>query len=240
MPNWCYFQMAVGGRYDCVYKFVEYISNNYKNPHFARVDVIGFTVVHSEKHRLYKKVYIEGECAWSVNACFFDDIYTYYNQYKTALANPDESNAYLRDPKVGPLLSILQVAKDLRLNIEIYSTEPGMCFCEYYYIEDGNLVRSECGNYREFYCNDYNTYEEFCKDYNFKYPDDGSNDVDEDEFYDVKEYGDTGLVVRSDYGFEDIINDTAKNYDKSKNVEMCHITKPMDDIDTILSKFIKK
>lgn len=94
-----------------------------------------------------------GSCAWSVYCCMFDGEFTYQ-----------------KDDKTGTGTTIDRLSKDLNLDIEIFSEEIGMCFCEHFLIKHGEIIINDCKDFESVYIEEYNTYEEFRKsdDYNSK------------------------------------------------------------------------
>ena len=77
--------------------------------------------------------------------------------------------------------SLLKLSKELDLKIEIYSSEPGMCFQEHYYIENGECVVGEETEYNEYWFEEDLTKEELEDEFN------GS--ITEDEYLDYQESG---------------------------------------------------
>ena len=156
MPNYCYANIIVRGRKDCVDEFynilcadysyykknkdgtIDYASNewctdpeNFSHiPHFFRI----FDAEEWESNDLsavYKCSQIDIECAWSVFTCMFPGTWTYYDKFET-----DHHGNHFGT-------HILEVSKRLQLEIEIWSKEEGMEFQEHYKICSGILVINE-------------------------------------------------------------------------------------------------
>lgn len=82
--------------------------------------------------------YLTGNCAWSVYSCMFQGYGTYYSSC------PERTHH-----TTLPLIS-----KDLGVDVEVYSSEPGMAFAEHYIIEKGEVLVDECVEYEEYYTDD--------------------------------------------------------------------------------------
>jgi len=109
---------------------------------------------------------IDGYCAWSVYSCMFkgDGIGTYMGDA-----------TYGR--KTDKAISIDEASKQLGLQIEIFSEEPGMCFSEHYYIDNGEIVCKEETQYTECWleyydkesdCFEEEAYNELSEDFRIK------------------------------------------------------------------------
>ena len=81
---------------------------------------------------------IRGYCAYSVYSCMFDGQHTYQEWY------PD-----------GGGTTLLCESKKLKLEIEVYSSEPVYEFMEHYHIKNGELLLEEVIDYEEYYLDDY-------------------------------------------------------------------------------------
>lgn len=100
-------------------------------------------------------LYFWGYCAWSVYSCMLEGPYTYYTDN-----HDDNVSKYGKDYS----LTLCQAAKELGLEIEIFSSEPGMCFAEHYKVSsDGELIVNEETLYMEHYIEECNSYEDFAK-----------------------------------------------------------------------------
>ena len=65
--------------------------------------------------------------------------------------------------------TLTQLARYYRLKIIVYSTEPGMCFCELYKIDNnGNILINKCEGYNEYWVYDKSqTFDEYCEDLHY-------------------------------------------------------------------------
>lgn len=87
---------------------------------------------------------IYGDCAWSVFSCMFEGSSTYYNMFS------DYENF-----KGGTLIKL---SKDYQVDIEVYSSECGMCFQEHYVIKNGKLLVEDVVEWFEEYNEDLDEY----------------------------------------------------------------------------------
>ena len=152
MPNYCGYQMKVKGKPENVDEFVKVIQADYSfddkdncicdvGRHFWRVfyaDIYDEEIVDG-----VKSVYISGSCAWSVYSCMMDGPHTYNEQY----------------PKhCGTTLAI--ESKQLELEIEVFSEEPGVGFMEHFVIIKGDIVTDACIEYCEYDTEEFDTVKE--------------------------------------------------------------------------------
>ena len=157
MPNYCGYQMRVKGTKKDIEEFNKVITADYnytKNEftfdrHFWRVFDADF--IFEDEYEDMKDddttiVEIHGVCAWSVFVCMFDGPHTYQGDMKDKEGNKGTT--------------ILEECKKLNLEIEIFSSEPGCCFAEYYYMINGELKENMCVDYTEEYED-----EDCCEDY---------------------------------------------------------------------------
>lgn len=152
MPNYCDYEMRVQGKKENVEEFVKVIKTDYQydnegnckceaGRHLWRVFEADSDIVDIEDGLAVASIW--GYCAWSVFSCMFDGDGTYQHD------RPDGCGTTL------PIES-----ENLGLEIEVYSKEPGMCFMEHYYIDNGEITTDECIDYTEYYISEYETKEE--------------------------------------------------------------------------------
>lgn len=180
MPNICFYSMCVIGKKESVEEFIKVIKADYDygtmefthDRHLFRVfeayenniEHIGQNVQGDD---LYE-VIINGECAWSVGCCMFDDGYHgYYADFKKRFPNDFRGTTI-------PIES-----KNLELSIEIFSEESGMCFQEHYMVVDGDVIVDECVDWDEYYIRDYATKEEAEEDLGIEITDEEWNGPDD-------------------------------------------------------------
>lgn len=138
MPNICDYEMRVVGRAPDVDAFVRLLQADYDEfpKHFWRV----FSAeIYNEIESVSdgtKTVDIIGDCAWSVHACMREGAGSYM------WGEPNEST------------SLREQSELLHLQIEVFSSEPGMCFQEHYLYEFGEEIEDECVEYCETYFED--------------------------------------------------------------------------------------
>lgn len=102
-----------------------------------------------------------GDCAWSV---------------LTAMRNYG-----------GRAPSLESETKRLGLKIEIYSSEPGCCFQEHVIIDNGDIIEEECVDYEEHWVWEFDTIEEYNKEYMTDFTEDM---VDDDGEIKIGGFGD--------------------------------------------------
>lgn len=166
MPNICNFDMKIVGKQENVEKFIKVLQAhyNYETNEFSFERHL-FRIFESEIYDAEEKddgeisVQINGDCAWSVQSCMFE------NGYYDSVKKNYNKNFH------GTTVPI--ESKNLNLKIEIYSTEPGCQFQEHYLIDNGNVVIDDCVEYIEYWIDGYNfkTKEEAEKEFDVKFTD---------------------------------------------------------------------
>ena len=159
MPNICNSTMYVIGKTENVAELIKrlkagynYGDKNFKftSKHFFRI----FDVYSIDEYENYagNVLYaISFECAWSVYVCMFDGDTTYYSDIHRAY--PDRFHG----------VTICETCKELQLQVEIWSEEPGVAFEEHYIIDAfGNITVDECIRL-EYYNVGYKSYEDYLK-----------------------------------------------------------------------------
>lgn len=141
MPNYCDYDMRVVGKKENVDEFINVIKADYDygkeipatSKHLFRVfgvDVLDDYCYTKEDGRY--SCDINGYCAWSVYVCMLEGIQTYYNDLKE------------RYPDKFMGTSLLKLSKELNLDIEVFSDEPGVGFREHYLIKNGEFLIDDC------------------------------------------------------------------------------------------------
>lgn len=97
---------------------------------------------------------INGYCAWSCHSCMFEGSFSY-------LSDDDNKQSFA--------ISLPNACKELQLELELFSSEPGECFAEHYFInKEGVILVEDCVEYYEKDLSDitgnYDSYEEFKND----------------------------------------------------------------------------
>ncbi len=200
MANDCYFEMNVAGYRDNVNAFISILEeSNYDNIHLARI--FESNVYNVIDVGLWRKASICGSCAWSVYTCMLNDLYSYYN------SDLNYHMKRLLDHKETKFTTtnLIELSDKLKLTIEVYSQEPGMCFYELYKIlPGGKLIVNHEGKYEEVYIDDCETYEEL-KDWYYN----SDPPIDEEKFKQLKQDRVENYVV-TDYEYECTIPDEPK------------------------------
>jgi hypothetical protein len=138
MPNICNFDMLVKGEPEDLRKFLDYFIYSYeaglkKPPYLARTFVesnkADFFEEHSEEIE-QGQVGVFGWCAWSCYSCWI--------------------KGYPQDGKGCVTLS--EVCKKHKLEVEVDSSEDGMCFTERIVGRPNGDVEDSCEDYPEYTC----------------------------------------------------------------------------------------
>jgi hypothetical protein len=167
MPNYCDAIIRVRGRRDCVDEFINVLQSDYYYawkqgetvednkfshiPHMYRIFEVD--IMNRVTANLITFAEIRVQCAWSVFACMFEGPYTYY----------DDTHTKEFTDKYGPNYgtTVVRESKRLKLDIEIYSSEPGVGFQEHYRIVNGVQVVTDEREVQFIYLADIETYKGF-------------------------------------------------------------------------------
>ena len=153
MPNYCNYSMKVVGTKQNIQEFIKVIQADYNyydmtfsyDRHMFRVFEAEHDEIEERADGRFETV-INGYCAWSVASCMFAAGY-YRDSQKS---HPDNFK--------GTTLDI--ESKNLNLDIEVYSEEPGCCFQEHYIIINGDIVCDECVDWYEYWVEEYESKED--------------------------------------------------------------------------------
>lgn len=200
MPNWCHFQMIAGGRREDVELLCEILDNDYSTVHMSRIDNVN--VYRMDKYGMYRRAFIDGECAWSVYCCMMDGDYSYFGDYVKQITNPPHPRVAknIKYTITGVLTNIIKLSEQLNLDIAILGTEPGMAFCELYKIKNGKVEVNETGQYNELYIDECETWQDVIDEYG----EDITNHFTEAEFHEAKG-GYQANIIKSTYTEEDLM-----------------------------------
>lgn len=146
MANYCSYEMKIKGKKENVDKLIEYLKSDYRyennvlveceaDKHFCRVFECHIAESGEEEYQGYEIVY--GSCAWSVLSCMMSGDHTYYKDFKKC-----ENNK---------VTCMTEATKELDLEVEIFSEEPGCCFMEHFLIDKGEILIEECVDWQECY-----------------------------------------------------------------------------------------
>lgn len=212
MPNICFFEMAIGGYYSAVDEFVKIMQNDYDKIHFYRI--FEAYPYGETTYGLYKKIYISGNCAWSIASCMLSyreplvqNREIKINQFTGYYYDADmyECIKNLYEHKMVQFLgtNLLEQTRRLGLTVEIYSNESGMSFCEHIKaLPNGTYAYNKEGYYHEYYFGDVETYKDYLEEYCIDDP--STLPFDEEEFEMYKECGQE-YEAESEFVFEDTI-----------------------------------
>lgn len=162
MANYCEYMMKITGRKENVDELIEMMKwqGKYANDGLGRIYDCWVGDV-EELDETFASVYASGNCAWSV---------------LTSMRNHN-----------GRHPSLESETERLGLLVEVYSSEPGMCFQEHCMIDKGEVVIDECVDYEEHYIGDFDTLEEYNKEYGTDFTEDM---IQDEEYIYVGGYGD--------------------------------------------------
>lgn len=163
MPNICVGTVKVRGYKDNVEEFTRIIQSNYDygkpeldfhKPHFWRV--FEANIVSYDTYGLLAVAQYDISCAWSVAACMLPGKFSYYWENKDGFDGGEIETFGTH---------LLEIGEKLNLDIEVFSSEPGVGFQEHYRIQSGIMCEDECTEYHELYIGEYETYQDLIDDY---------------------------------------------------------------------------
>lgn len=128
MANNCDFTMLIRGKPESVDMFYRYLTDYENSPkNFARI-FSAWLDTESVSDEGIKTMKVFGDCAWSVYSCMCDGDFTYFS-----------------DDQSGTLTCLRDATKELQLEVEVRSTEPGFNFWEHFHYKDGECLCDDCG-----------------------------------------------------------------------------------------------
>lgn len=246
MLNYCNADIYVRGYKGHVDEFIKRLDANYDynkeefdtHKHFFRIFDVNvynenFEEVNNRETNCIKRADIAIECAWSVNVCMFPGPHTYYNDFMEV---PDynkprfmdqpwteeeiEKNKRYRSLAQEHATNILLTCKELELDVEIISVEPGMCFSEHYFVNhDGEIELEEEDDYEEYFIDD-------CEDYN--------DFIEENIYYDPEKNESDRQYKDAREKAESIISEEKFNLLKKEGSYYYAPYDPFRDIDPIM------
>lgn len=142
--------MLVKGRKEDCDKWLAKMKSYDEPNHFFRI--FDATVIEEYEENGGHCMRISGDCAWSLYSCCIDG-------YPTVDLFTENT-------------------RELHLKMEVYSSEPGMCFQEHYIYEYGECLANESRDYTEYYWDrrEYPDFEEYRRE------EDIPDDVKESDF----------------------------------------------------------
>lgn len=180
MPNICFATLQVTGMKSSIEEFAECLEADYNyrtmefshKPHFFRV----FEVDRGEMNFIEGLIYTQTfyiNCAWSIYSCMMEGPFSYYNSIMVD---------NIKEGKENFATHLVAISRDLKLDIEVWSNETGMCFAEHIHIRNGEILDNICYEYTEHYIEEYETYNDYVEDW-------GEPFFDEEKFNDTKDKG---------------------------------------------------
>ena len=220
MPNYCYYTMAVSGYHCNVDAFTALMNNDYDKPHMYRI--FEATVYDTVEYGVWKKAYVYGDIAWSIACCMLPGYMSYFSQDFTSHFRDFMDH---KDTKFLGTNLLIEAAR-LNLTIDIYSTEPGMAFCEdIKVLPNGTIARNKCGRYESWWIDNYETYQELVDDY--CHGDASRVPFTESEFNELKDE-DIQEWVNAEFEWQDTIPNKPKYLAK---LRMYHLLKDGEEYD---------
>lgn len=140
MPNWCDFTMKIRGTKENCLEWFSRMSDYEKDHHFYRMDA---EILDEEETERDYVMFLYGTCAWSLESC-------------------------CRASGYSEGVDLFEVnSRELELEMEAWSTEPGIGFQEHYIYKNGECLADECRDYIEIYYDEdeYETFDDFLKEY---------------------------------------------------------------------------
>ena len=162
MANYCEYMMKITGRKESVDELIQMMQwkGKYEDNGLGRIYDCWVGDV-EELNDTFVSVYVNGNCAWSVLTSMRD-----YNGRQPSLESETER---------------------LGLVVEVYSSEPGMCFQEHCMIDKGEVVFEECINYEEHWIGDFDSLEEYNEECGTNFTEDM---IQDEEYIYIGGYGD--------------------------------------------------
>lgn len=156
MANCCEFEMAITGERENIFKLKDDICSK-----FRVYSCYAYDTDSIDSKRDISRLYIGGECAWSVRSAMVD-------------------------------YGLIELTEEYNVDVEIYSTEPGIGFQEHMLISKGDTIIMDCVDYEEHWIDDIGSVEA----YNAEYGTDFTEDMVDDGYVYVGGFGDTyGMFV---------------------------------------------
>lgn len=174
MPNICNYSMRVVGKRINIKEFIKIMKADYDyysmtfshNCHFFRVFEADADEIEDYCDGR-SAVTINGDCAWSVYTCMFNNgPRSYYQELKRSYPNDFH----------GTLLPI--ESKRLNLDIEIFSEEGGCAFQEHYIVKQGEILCDDCVDWIKYDVEPYKSKNEAAKDLEVEFTDEEWNNND--------------------------------------------------------------
>lgn len=154
MPNYCTYSLRAKGTPKAIDELEARLTDYDHTPHFWRV----FEAIRSDDDPDGKAgeddvvvAQFDGSCAWSVYSCMCEGEHTYASDHGT----PETAT------------SLHKTAKELGLEIEVFSEEPGIGFAEHFhYGADGGVIADETCDFEEVWWDrdEYPTFDEFAEE----------------------------------------------------------------------------
>lgn len=144
MANLCSFNMVVIGNKKENIDLFHNMMNQNGTTWMGRGAEVSIDNIDEEEGRY--RAELSGWCKWSVEAAMVSNAIS-------MRTHPEIWSGHGKDEHGNDLrfITLYEACKELDLDMEVYSEEPGCEFQEHYLFKDGNLEVSECVHYTEEY-----------------------------------------------------------------------------------------
>lgn len=130
MANVCEFEMVVRGDMANIEKFLGALSQK-GNVWMGR----GAKIVNRVNGE--RMVNLDGECKWSIQSSLIDNAESMRRQAETGKGH------WADLPENTEFLTLFEACEKYGVNMEVYSSEPGMAFQEHLMYENGNILNDD-------------------------------------------------------------------------------------------------
>lgn len=170
MANLCDFEMRVKGRNINMKKFMDALTQK-NNIYIGRGADACIDYDDEEDESEENTATVSGYCKWSIWSSLIDNAVSMRKTPKAWYHEKGEENL--------TFITLIEASTIYDLDIEVFSSEPGVGFEEHYYIEKGNMINDECVDYTEIYVGEFETKEEAEEEYEIKIPDEEWDNADD-------------------------------------------------------------
>lgn len=153
MANNCLFDMRITGREEAIKELIAMLKweGEFKEKGLGRTYSFDADELEETDVVGIYSVTGYGDCAWSILTAMCEE--------------------YRKDAP-----SLESETKRLGLVVEVYSSEPGMCFQEHYLFVKGDVLVNECVDYEEHWVSGYSSLEEYNKEFETDFTEDMLNE----------------------------------------------------------------
>lgn len=170
MANICSFSMLVKGEKENIKSFVQAMEQK-GNLYMGRGASV-YENVDDAYDEETKSFTSSGSCKWSISSSLVDNAFSMKKQKETGEGNWYDADGFISNHE---FISLFEACEKFRVNVEMYSEEPGCGFQEHIVYENGE-IRQGSMDFNEVWFNESEyTIEEFREKYNV------DDDLDDEE-----------------------------------------------------------